>query len=59
MDYKMLWESLRKIDGHRILKPYSAYPKGEYKTIKECMDGIERLYKINRLQDVIDGHDKI
>lgn len=55
----MLWESLKKIDGHRILKPYSSYPKGEYKTIKECMDGVERLYKIKRLQDVINGLDKI
>ena len=55
----MLWESLKKIDGHRILKPYSAYPKSEYKNIKECMNGIERLYKINRLQDVIDGLGKV
>lgn len=59
MDHKMLWEALKKIDGHRILKPYSNYPEGEYKTIKECMVGIERLYKINRLQDVLDGLDKI
>jgi len=59
MDYKMLWEALEKIDGHRILKPYSAYPEGEYKDIKECMNGIKRLYKINRLQDALDGLGKI
>lgn len=59
MNYKKLWESFRKIDGHRILKPYSKYPNAEYKTIKECMNGIERLYKIKRLKDVLDGLDKI
>ena len=61
MDYKMLWEALKKINGHREIK--DLFPKGhiahgrDNKTIKECMDSIERLYKINRLQDVIDGLD--
>lgn len=59
MNYKMLWKALKEIDGHRTLKSYSNYPKGEYKTIEECMNGIERLYKINRLQDVLDGFSKI
>jgi len=56
MDYKLLWEALKELDGDRILKPYSAYPKAEYKTILECMDGLERLEKLNRLKAIVKHH---
>jgi len=59
MDYKMLWEALKRINGHREIK--DLFPEGhvahgrDVKTVKEAMNSIERLYKINRLQDVLDG----
>lgn len=63
MNHKMLWEALKEIHGHREIK--DLFPEGhvahgrDNKTIKECMDSIERLYKIKRLQDVLDGLDRI
>lgn len=53
--YKKLWEGLKEVDGHRKLKPYSKYPDAEYKTIKECMDNIEELHKMGKLQGMIDN----
>jgi len=43
MNYRELWEGLRMFDGHRELKPYSAAPEKEYKTVKECVDNLEAL----------------
>ena len=55
MNYKKLWDALKEVDGHRKLKSFTDYPDKEYKTIKECMDNIEKLYRLKRLQGMIDN----
>ena len=59
LNYKKLWEGLKEVDGHRELK--DLFPKGHishgrgFRTIKECMDNIEKLHKLKRLQGMIDN----
>jgi len=43
LNYRELWEALKHFDGHREFKPFSAAPELEYKTLRECMDTLEKL----------------
>jgi len=57
LNYRELWETLKHFDGHREFKPFSVAPELEYKTLKECMDTLEKLSAQGLLAKIL-GHRK-